>query len=124
VTLADLGTAICWSSSPASTVCTSNPAILNTPVNRGNGLPDSYVRCTQAAPCTAAQMVHVTTVKLYVLVRGEKMSTGHTDTKKYCLASSCSVATDYMGPFNDRYKRHLFKQAIRLTNVAMRRETS
>ena len=98
-------------------------AVLNTPVNRGNGLPDSYVRCAQSAACTADQMVNVTAVKLYVLVRGERASAGHSDSKKYCLSSACSVATDYMGPFNDHYKRHLFTQTIRLTNVATRRET-
>ncbi|MDP3762128.1 MAG: PilW family protein [Ramlibacter sp.] len=114
VDLAALGTAINWLTT----------AILNTPVNRGDGLPDRYVRCTQGAACTADQMVNVTTVKLYVLVRGEKASTAHTDTKKYCLASTCTVPADYMGPFNDSYKRHLFTQTIRLTNVATRRETA
>ncbi len=101
-----------------------NPTILNTPSNRGNGLPDAYVRCSQGAPCTSDQLVNVTALKLYVLVRAEKVSASYTDSKKYCLASSCADPADYMGPFNDRYKRHLFMQAIRLTNVAMRRETS
>lgn len=114
VDLAALNTAINWQSA----------AILNTPTNRGNGLPDTYVRCTQGAACTADQLVNVTTLKLYVLIRGERMSTGHTDTKKYCLRSTCASAGDYMGPFNDGYKRHLFTQTIRLTNVASRRETS
>jgi type IV pilus assembly protein PilW len=123
VSLADLGTAICWTTSPASTACTATPPRFDTPANRGNGLPDTYVRCTQATPCTAAQMVHVTSLKLYVLVRGEKASSGHTDTKKYCLASACSADADYVGPFNDSYKRHLFQQTVRLTNIAMRRET-
>lgn len=96
---------------------------LNTPTNRGNGLPDEYIRCSQATPCTADQLVNVTAVKLYVLVRAERTTPGHTDTKRYCLASSCTDPTDYMGPFNDGYKRHLFAQTIRLTNVATRRET-
>lgn len=97
--------------------------VLNTPTNRGNGLPDEYIRCSQATPCTADQLVNVTAVKLYVLVRAERTTPGHTDTKQYCLASSCTNPTDYMGPFNDGYKRHLFTQTIRLTNVATRRET-
>lgn len=96
---------------------------LNTPTNRGNGLPDEYIRCSQATPCTADQLVNMTVVKLYVLVRAERTTAGHTDSKQYCLASSCTAPTDYMGPFNDGYKRHLFTQTIRLTNVAMRRET-
>jgi type IV pilus assembly protein PilW len=67
--------------------------------------------------------VNVTAIRLYVLVRSEKSSPGHVDTKKYCLASVCTDPADYMGPFNDGYKRHLFTQTIRLTNVASRRET-
>lgn len=114
VDLAALAAPISWQST----------AILNTPVNRGNGLPDRYIRCSQASACSADELVNVTAVKLYVLVRGERASTAHTDTKKYCLAGSCSVAADYMGPFNDSYKRHLFTQTIRLINVATRRETA
>lgn len=114
VDLAALGSPISWASA----------SILNTATNRGNGFPDTYVTCSQTTPCTAAQLVNVTAVKLYVLVRAEKTTPGHTDTKKYCLASDC-VATPagYMGPFNDGYKRHLFTQTVRLTNVATRRET-
>ncbi|MDO8768954.1 MAG: PilW family protein [Burkholderiaceae bacterium] len=97
--------------------------VLNTPTNRGNGMPDEYIRCSQATPCSADQLVNVTAVKLYVLVRAERTTPGHRDTKQYCLASSCTDLTDYMGPFNDGYKRHLFTQTIRLTNVATRRET-
>lgn len=113
VNLAALGSPINWASAN----------VLNTPTNRGNGLPDAYVRCSQSAPCTADQLVNVTAVKLYVLVRAEKRTPGHIDTKRYCLASACADPTDYMGPFNDGYKRHLFNQTIRLTNVATRRET-
>ncbi len=113
IDLAALSAPIDWASA----------SVLNTPTNRGNGLPDAYVRCSQAAPCTADQLVNVTAVKLYVLVRAEKTSPGHTDGKKYCLASVCTDPADYMGPFNDGYKRHLFTQTIRLTNVATRRET-
>jgi type IV pilus assembly protein PilW len=107
---------------------------LTTPQNRGNGLPDIYVRCAQssgAVACTnvstgaavaTKELMHAVAVKIFVLVRGEKTSSGYTDSKKYCMASSCSTSTDYMGPFNDGYKRHLFTQTIRLTNVAGRRE--
>jgi type IV pilus assembly protein PilW len=114
VNLAALGTAINWQST----------AVLNTPINRGNGLPDTYVRCTQAVPCTADQLVNVAAVKLYVLVRGERASPGYVDPKKYCLASTCTAATDYVVPTATGFKRHVFMQTVRLTNVAMRRETS
>lgn len=114
VGLAELGTAVNWASAN----------LLNTPTNRGNGLPDTYISCSQAAPCTAAQLANATTVRIYVLARSEKRTPGHSDTKKYCLAGTCSTAlANYTGPFSDGYKRHLFTQTIRLTNVASRRET-
>lgn len=127
VSLAALGAAPCWWSATAdlsTTPCPTTANLLDTPMNRGNGLPDSYITCSQATACTADQLVNVTAVKLYVLVRAEKKTPGHTDTKQYCLAGACSTAlANYMGPFNDGYKRHLFTQTIRLTNVASRRET-
>ena len=94
------------------------------PTNRGDGIPDgSYVRCTTAVPCNPAQLRNVVAVKLYILVRSETPTPGYTDVKSYCLASSCTAASDRMGPFNDGFKRHLFTQTIRLVNVSTRRET-
>ncbi|MEO8654819.1 MAG: PilW family protein [Ramlibacter sp.] len=96
---------------------------LKSPTNRGDGIPDSYVRCTVASPCTADQLMNAVAAKIYVLVRAENQTAGYTDTKSYCLASSCPTAADKLGPFNDHYKRHLFTQTVRLTNVSARRET-
>jgi type IV pilus assembly protein PilW len=96
---------------------------LTSPTNRGDGYPDSYVHCTAAAPCTATQLMNAVSAKLYVLVRSENQTAGYTDTKSYCLASSCPTAADKLGPYNDHYKRHLFVQTVRLTNVSSRRET-
>ena len=96
---------------------------LKSPTNRGDGIPDSYVRCTVASPCTADQLMNAVAAKIYVLVRAENQTAGYTDTKSYCLASSCATAADKLGPFNDHYKRHLFTQTVRLTNVSARRET-
>ncbi|MBG9387508.1 PilW family protein [Caenimonas aquaedulcis] len=102
----------------------ANNANLNSPTNRGDGLPDgAYIRCTTAAPCTVAQLMNAVAVKVYLLVRSENKSPNFIDGKAYCLASSCPTAADKMGPFNDGYKRHLFMQTIRLTNVSSRRET-
>ncbi len=93
----------------------ANPENKTSPTNRGDGIPDgSYIRCT---PCTAAQLVNVVAVKLYVLVRSEQKTPGYTDSKTYNLGSTS------LGPFNDPYKRHLFTQTVRLTNVSSRRET-
>ncbi|MDO8440522.1 MAG: PilW family protein [Polaromonas sp.] len=96
----------------------ADPVNLTSPRNRGDGIPDNaYVRCTTAAPCTADQLMNAVAVKLYVLVRSEKATPGYTDTKKYEMGSTT------LGPFNDAYKRHLFTQTVRLTNISGRRET-
>lgn len=96
----------------------ADTAKLISPRNRGDGIPDAnYIRCTTATPCTVAQLMNVTAVKLYILVRSERTSPGYKDTKTYNLGSTT------LGPFNDAYKRHLFTQTIRLTNIAGRRET-
>lgn len=117
--VSDSGAAVTYTSA----VHWANPAILTSPTNRGDGVPESYIRCTTASPCTAAQLMNAVAVKIYVLVRSETKSPGYTDDKSYCLASSCPTAADRVGPFNDSYKRHLFTQTVRLVNVSGRRET-
>ena len=105
----DLTSAIVWTNSTNKT----------SPTNRGDGIPEgAYVRCTTAAPCTAAQLANTVAVKIYVLVRSANKSPGYSDSKTYNLGST------NLGPFNDGYKRHLFSQTIRLINVSSRRETS
>ena len=115
VGVAQLAQAVAWPSGATR---------LDMPVNRGNGLPDTYVSCTQASPCSLDQLANVVALKVFLLVRGERATLGYTDTKKYCLQSTCTVDTERMGPFNDGYKRYLFNQTIRITNVSSRRETS
>jgi type IV pilus assembly protein PilW len=96
----------------------ADPSNLTSPTNRGNGIPDgNYVRCTTAVPCTVAQLMNTVAVKLYVLVRSENVSAGYIDTKTYDMGSTT------LGPFNDGFKRHVFTQTVRLTNVSSRRET-
>jgi type IV pilus assembly protein PilW len=96
----------------------STPRLIN-PTYRGDGYPDggNYVHCTTATPCTAAQLANTVAVRLHVLVRAENRTSGYTDTKNYNLGSTT------LGPFNDGYKRHVFTQTVRLTNISMRRET-
>jgi len=103
------GAAINWAvTTPVST----------SPTNRGDGSPDgAYIRCTTAVPCTPAQLMNVVAVKLYVLVRSTALTPGYSNSKTYNLGSTT------LGPYNDGFKRHLFAQTIRLTNVSMRRET-
>lgn len=121
--VSDFGTVLATANFNA-TPTWADPANLTSPTNRGDGLPDgAYVRCTAAAPCNAFQLMNTVAVKMFVLVRSESRSAGYTDTKSYCLASSCPTAASRLGPFNDGYKRHLFQQVVRLVNVAGRRET-
>ena len=91
---------------------------LKSPTNRGDGVSDgAYVHCTDAVPCTAAQLTNVVDVKIYVLSRTDKVSPGYINNKTYSLGSST------LGPYNDAYKRHVFSTSVRLNNIAGRRET-
>jgi prepilin-type N-terminal cleavage/methylation domain-containing protein len=132
VTRCALGTAVDYSAAvakvdPATCALNADPALNTLPTNRGDGNPDTFVRCTTAAPCTAAQLANAVAAKLYVLVRNTEPTPSYTDTKTYCLASipangTCPAAS-LVGPLNDHYKRHLFSTTVRLTTVAGRRET-
>jgi type IV pilus assembly protein PilW len=96
----------------------ADPINLTSPKNRGDGVPNgAFVKCTDAALCTDAQLTNVVAVKIYVLARADKVSPGYTDTKTYSLGSTV------LGPFNDGFKRHVFSTTVRLINVSSRRET-
>jgi len=85
--------------------------------NRGDGIPDAlFVRCTDAVPCTTAQLMNATAVRIYVLARSRDRTNGYTDTKTYTLGN------DTVGPFNDEFKRHVYSTTVRLPNVSGRRE--
>lgn len=104
----NLGAAIAW----------ANATTMTSPTNRGDGIADgAYVRCTAATPCTADQMMNAVAVRVYVLVRNEVATPGYTSDKTYTLGGTT------LGPFTDNFKRHLFTQTVRLSNVASRRET-
>ncbi|MES2500923.1 MAG: PilW family protein [Pseudomonadota bacterium] len=111
--LSDTGAAVNYTQA----VNWTDPTNLNSPNNRGDGVPDTFVRCTDAVPCTPAQLMNVVAVKVYVLARADKVSPGYTDSKRYALGSTT------LGPFNDRFKRHVFSTTVRVNNVSSRRET-
>jgi prepilin-type N-terminal cleavage/methylation domain-containing protein len=105
---------------------------LTSPTNRGDGIPDQYVRCPTAntaaddtppsthpaaTVCTVAELSNVVTVKLFVLARNRDITPGHVDNKTYRLGSTT------LGPFNDNFKRHVFSTTVRVVNVSGRRET-
>lgn len=111
--LSDTGAAVNYTAA----VTWANPLNLTSPTNRGNGAPDAFVRCTTAVPCSAAQLINVVAVKVYVLARADRVSPGYTDTKTYALGSTT------LGPYNDGFKRHVFSTTVRINNVSSRRET-
>jgi type IV pilus assembly protein PilW len=95
-----------------------DPDTRTTPTNRGDGSPDgAFITCTSLAPCTVDQLMNVTAVKIYVLVRSGDPAQGYTDTKTY------QVGDTAMGPFNDGFKRHVYVSTLRLPNIAGRRQT-
>jgi len=87
------------------------------PINRGDGIPDSFVSCTDAVPCTVEQLSNVVAVKIFVLARAETLTAGYTDTKTYTLGNTT------LDPFNNGFKRHVFSTTVRVNNVSNRRET-
>lgn len=112
--IGDTGTAVNYTQAAAW----ADPLNRVTLLNRGDGAPDgAFVRCTTATPCTADQLANVVAVKLYVLARNKETTPGYTDVKTYTLSATT------LGPFNDRYKRHVFSTMVRLTNISARRET-
>jgi type IV pilus assembly protein PilW len=94
----------------------ADPNTLIKPTNRGDGAPDSWVRCDTGG-CTADQLSNAVAVRLHVLARSEQAASDYRDTATYSLAGST------LGPFNDGYRRHVFVQTVRLHNVSSRRET-
>jgi type IV pilus assembly protein PilW len=79
--------------------------------NDGNGSPDAWSRCDAASPCTAAQWSTVTAVTLNLLSSTLEPSPGYSDAKTYTLGLSGAV-----GPFNDRFKRHVYSAVVNLPN--------
>lgn len=79
-----------------------------------DGAPDAYSTCS---PCSISQWANVVAVKLYIISRNIEPSTGYTDNKTYTLGQAGAF-----GPFNDRYKRHVYTQVVRLINPSSRKE--
>lgn len=83
--------------------------------NSGDGVADVTNVC---AACTPADWSNVVAVRAHVLARSKDATMGHTDTATYSLGLAGTV-----GPFNDRFKRRVFVEFTRSTNLAGRRET-
>ena len=93
-TVSDSGGAVTFTTA----ITWADPTNLKSPTNRGDGIPDTYVHCTVATPCTADQLMNAVAAKIYVLVRSESPTPGYTDTKSYCLASTLCDGGRQDGP--------------------------
>jgi type IV pilus assembly protein PilW len=87
-------------------------------INRGDGVPDTYITCpkTDGTACNHNDMFHVVSTRLHILARNLEPTPGHQDTKTYVLAGLT------YGPFNDRFIRRTYSTTVRLMNPAGRRE--
>jgi type IV pilus assembly protein PilW len=94
----------------------ADPATRRRATNRGDSVPDEFVRCAAGAACSLGQLTNVTAVQIYVLARSREPTPGYTDTKTYAVG----LAGD-AGPYDDAFKRHVYSTSVRLHNVAGRR---
>jgi type IV pilus assembly protein PilW len=81
--------------------------------------PDTFNACAGIACVT--NWLNVVSVRVNVLARTTSQSSG-TDSKTYTLGLQANGTANTVGPFNDRYKRHVFQTEVRLNNPAGRRE--
>lgn len=80
----------------------------------GDGVADVTDAC---AACIAADWSNVVAVRAHVLTRSTEATMGYNDAATYSLGLAGTA-----GPFSDRFKRRLFVEFTRLTNLAARRE--
>lgn len=88
---------------------------LNSPTNRGDGVPDEFFHCSGV--CSVDRLINVVAVKLHLLVRSQTVTPGYVDGKTYKLGEQTIAAA------KDGFKRHVFSTVVRLNNVSGRRET-
>ena len=81
-------------------------------IDTGGGMAQNFV----SIPASMADWTNVVEIKLTMLVRNPQATVNYVDTKTYTLGSVTVVTPG--GPF----KRHVFTQHVRLTNVAQTRE--
>lgn len=103
---------------------------LSTPTNRGDGSPDgAFIRCTTEIPCKNTQLINVVVMRLHLLARGADPVPGLTDTRVYefgAAGSMCAKGSTIAGcdlkELEPGYRRQMFTTALRLNNIAGRRE--
>lgn len=79
----------------------------------GDSVVDSYTP-------TPGDWTQVVAARVYLLARNTEPTTGQSDSKSYVLGSVTVAPGDYAGL--ERFRRHTYTAAVRLINVAGRRE--
>lgn len=111
--ISDASTSRRWTAA----VSWADPDHLVSPINRGDGVADTFVHCSGV--CSVGELVNVVAVKLSLLVRSQTSTPGYVDGKSYTLGSQTVTPTSAESGF----KRHVFSTVVRLNNVSGRRET-
>ncbi|HEX4859021.1 MAG TPA: PilW family protein [Usitatibacteraceae bacterium] len=90
----------------------NDPTTVNSQTNfKGDGIPDEF----KQAP-TLADLSNIVSSRVSMLVRNADKSQSFSDNKTYQIGSMS------LGPFNDKFRRHVFDSEIRMVNLAARRE--
>ena len=84
-----------------------------------DGTPDEYRRCDTKAPCTTDDWAFVTAVRAHLLAVNLEETAGHKDEKVYDMGSGDPRT---VGPFGDRFKRHIYAAVISAPNRTGPRE--
>jgi type IV pilus assembly protein PilW len=95
----------------------------------GDGGPDFYsadpstFTFTGCASCTAtSNWSNVVTAKIHVLSRSLDASLGYRNDKVYDLGIDAAGQPVRMGPFGDRFRRHMYSGTVRIMNPSARRD--
>lgn len=83
-----------------------------------DGSPDDYY---QASGITAANWPNVMTIKVNLLARNNECTAGYTDSNTYTLGLA-GTATALATCTNGGFKRHVYSELVRATNLSGRRE--
>lgn len=84
--------------------------------------PNTYNGCSSTTnPTCVGNWQNAVAVKIHVLARNTSQSPDVPDNKTYTLGLNAAGAANTVGPYNDRYKRHVFESSIKLYNPAGRR---
>ena len=82
--------------------------------------PDSYNGCASTPSICVGYWRSTVAAKINLLTRNTTPTPGYSDTKVYTLGLNANGTVNTVGPFNDRYKRHVSESVVKLNNPAGR----